>query len=155
MTLQRAALGILLVLALLLGVNLAAAANGFLTAFRTYDELALEMPRFVYSGPEEPVRTELVVTNPSDQEVEVTEIELRLDAGVHRVGGGSIRPEQTLAADTSNTFPIDLRIFDIDYVERRAGPSPEWRVSGRIQVELNPKIAPVWIDFNVRRLPES
>lgn len=155
MTLQRAALAVLGVLALLLGANLAGAANRYFAAYRTYDELALDMPRFVYSGPEEPVQTELVVSNPSDQEVEVIEIELRLDAGVHRVGGGGVRPQQVLAPGASVTYPIDIRIFDDDYVRRRAGDTPDWRVTGRIQVELDPKIDPVWIPFSVQRLPES
>lgn len=154
MTLRRSAFLILGVLALLLGANLAAAAGGFFAAYDTYDDLALDMPVFRYTNPDEPVRTELVVSNPSDQQVEVIEIELSLDTGVHRVGGGQMRPLMPIPPGGSMSFPMDLRIFDSDYVKRQAGPSPDWRVSGRIQVELDPQIDPVWITFSVRQLPE-
>ena len=154
MTLRRSAFLVLGVLALLLGANLAAAAGGFFAAYETYDDLTLDMPVFRYTNPDEPVRTELVVSNPSNQQVEVIEIELSLDAGVHRLGGGQMRPLMRIPPGGSMTFPMDLRIFDSDYVERRAGPSPDWRVSGRIQVELDPQIDPVWISFSVRQLPE-
>jgi hypothetical protein len=65
-----------------------------------------------------------------------------------------LNPAARLTAGQRQAFPLELHVADDDYVERLTTPSIDWRVSGRMQVVLDPGIDPVWIPFIVRRLPQ-
>lgn len=147
------ALLLLALLAVAAGANMVAASSRFVTAYETYDRLELSLSRFEFTSPDVPVKTEFVVTNPTGQRVTVLAIELRLRLGVHDIGGGEARPGTVLERGESFSTPVELAINDKTYV-RRASEPLDWRVSGRVQVRLNPAIDPVWIPFVVRYLPE-
>jgi hypothetical protein len=147
---QRIAFALLAILGLVLGVNLIASSSRFTTAYDVYDQLGLELEQFAYTSPQDPVETTLRVSNPSGQTIKVLAIELRLSAGVHRVGGGELRPEQTFPPRYSEAYSIPIHINDRDYIERLGTNPIDWRVSGRIQVLLDEALDPVWIPFVVR-----
>jgi LEA14-like dessication related protein len=153
-TTQRIALGLLLVLAVVFGINLISSAGQFSTAYEVYDRLGLELEEFRYVNPDEPVTSVLRVTNPPNKEIEIIAIELRLNAGLRRVGGGETRPEQVLAPNESQSFAVRMAIDDRTYVRDIGLPDEQidWRVSGRIQVRLAESLDPVWIPFVVRYL---
>lgn len=152
-TVPRVALGLLALLAIVAGANLLVASNRFVSAYDAYDRLELTLGRFHYTTPDAPVETEFIVTNPSGERVTIREIELRLKLGVHDIGGGEVRPGSVLGRGESLAVPIDLAIDDKHYVREAAEPL-DWQVSGRVQVQLNRAIDPVWIPFVVRYLPE-
>ena len=152
-TVPRVALVLLAILAIAAGVNLWVASSRFVAAYDAYDRLELTLSSFDYTSPEQPVATEFTVSNPSNERVTVREIELRLRLGVHDIGGGEVRPGVALTRGESLSVPVDLAIDDKNYVRQATEPL-DWRVSGRVQVQLNPAIDPVWIPFVVRYLPE-
>lgn len=155
MTFARVALGLLGVLAVVLGVNLVTAANRFVTAYDAYDAVRLELVEFEYIDPETPVRTVVTITNPTNITVEVRAIELKLNAGIRRVGGGETRIETTASADKreqftlgpgeSQRFEVILNIDDRTYVRDRADTEIDWRVTGRFMVKLDEGIEAEWI----------
>jgi sporulation-control protein spo0M len=154
-TLPRIALGLLGVLAIVLGANLVSATNRFVTAYDAYDAVRLELVEFEYTSPDEPVRTVVTITNPTGITVEVRAIELRLDAGIRRVGGGETRinrgstAEQieafTLLPGETQEFEIILNIDDRTYVRDLGDAEIDWRVTGRFQVKLDEGIDEEWI----------
>lgn len=150
MMVQRSAFGLLALLAVVLGINLVTASSRFTTAYDVYDQLGLELEHFQYTTPDAPVETTLRVTNPSGQTIDVIAIELRLNAGVHRVGGGELRPRAEFPPQHSAAYSIPININDRDYVQRLGTDDIDWRVTGRIQVLLDEALDPVWIPFVVR-----
>lgn len=154
-TRSQIALGALLALAILAGVNILSGTGRFISAYQVYDELGLELTRFDYTDEERPVAIEMVVSNPTDKTFTVQALDMRLNVGVHRVGGGVVylNPPLTFGPGHVQTIPLDLIINDKDYVSRVETPEIDWVVSGQIQVVLGPGIDPVWIPFGVRSLP--
>lgn len=152
-TRRTVALCALTLIAILAGANLVVASGRFNSAFQAYDQLELALTSFEYSSPDDPIQTEFVITNPTDERVTVRAVELRVQIGVHDTGGGENREEAVLQRGESYSVSVPLRINDKEYV-RRAKTPLDWRVSGRVQVQLNPAIEPVWIPFVVRYLPE-
>lgn len=153
--LPRIALAILGVLALVFGINLVSATNRFVTAYDAYDAVRLELTEFEYTSPNEPVRTVVTITNPSEITVEVRAIELKLNAGIRRVGGGETRLEPrapqekrdqfTLGPGEAQQFEVFLNIDDRTYVRDRADAAIDWRVTGRFMVKLDEDIDEEWI----------
>jgi hypothetical protein len=155
-TLRRIAWMLLAALAVLASVNLFTGTRAFVNAYRVYDQMGLEMTRFDYVDPAAPVTIEMVVTNPTGETFEVKAFDMRLNAGVHRVGGGVLylTPPVRFPTGHRQSFPMELHIDDEDYIERLTTPQVDWRVTGRVQVVLGPGIDPVWISFVVRQLPQ-
>jgi hypothetical protein len=153
-TVTRVATAALAALAILLGINLVGATSRFVTAFEVYDRLEMRMPHFYYSDPDTPIATTFEVTNPTRQEVLLMEIELGLNAGVRRVGGGLTRPMTRLGPGETLSFDINLAINDRGYVRRLETDEIDWRVRGRMQIQIEEGIDPVWISFIVRYLEE-
>jgi hypothetical protein len=155
-TRSRIALVVLAALAVLSSVNLFTGTRAFVNAYRVYDEMGLELTRFDYVDPASPVAIEMVVSNPTGETFDVKAFDMRLDAGVRRVGGGVLylNPAARFPAGHRQAFPIELHIDDEDYVERLTTPNVDWRVTGRVQVVLAQGIDPVWISFVVRQLPQ-
>lgn len=155
MTLPRIALGLLGVLALVLGVNLVSATDRFVTAYDAYDKLTLELTDFQYASPDDPVRTVVTITNPTGITVEVRAIELKVNAGIRRVGGGETRivssaPQAerdrfTLQPGESQQFEVILNIDDKTYVRDLGDSAIDWRVTGRFLVKLDEGIDEEWI----------
>jgi sporulation-control protein spo0M len=154
-TLSRIALGLLGVLALAFGINLVSATDRFVTAYDAYDKLRLEMTEFHYTSPDEPVQSVVTITNPTGISVDVRAIELKLNAGIHRVGGGetriissasaSERERFTLSPGESQQFDVTLNIDDPTYVRNLGDAEIDWRVTGRFQVKLGKGIDEEWI----------
>ncbi len=147
------ALVLLALLAILAGANMLVASSRFVAAYETYDRLELSLSRFHYTSPDAPIEAEFVIANPNGQRATVLAVELRLQLGVHDIGGGEARPAEVVERGGSLTIPVELAINDKSYV-RRASEPLDWRVSGRVQVQLDPAIDPVWIPFVVRYLPQ-
>ena len=155
MIVPRIALGLLGVLAVVLGINLVSATNRFVTAYDAYDAVRLEMTEFEYISPDEPVRTVVTITNPTEITVEVRAIELRLNAGIRRVGGGETRidsqpsPEMadtyTLGPGEAQQFEVLLNIDDRTYVRDLGSVEIDWQVTGRFMVKLDEGIDEEWI----------
>lgn len=152
-TRRTVALCVLILIAIVAGANLVVASGRFNSAYQAYDQLGLTLTRFDFTSPEDPIQTEFVISNPTEERVTVVAVELRVQIGVHDTGGGESRERATLQRGESYTVQVPLRINDKEYV-RRAKKPLDWRVSGRVQVQLNPAIDPVWIPFVVRYLPE-
>ncbi len=155
MTFPRVALALLGVIALILGVNLVSATNRFVTAYDAYDAVRLEMTEFEYSGPDEPVRTVVTITTPTEITVDVRAIELKLNAGIRRVGGGETRIERldsqdmrdqfSLAPGEAQQFEVILNIDDRTYVQSLGDVEIDWQVTGRFMVKLDEGIDEEWI----------
>jgi sporulation-control protein spo0M len=151
----RIALGLLGVLAVVLGINLVSATNRFVTAYDAYDAVRLEMTEFEYVSPDDPVRTVVTITNPTNITVEVRAIELKLNAGIRRVGGGETRidtrPSQemadvyTLDPGEAQQFEVILNIDDRTYVRGLGDAEIDWQVTGRFMVKLDKGIDEEWI----------
>jgi hypothetical protein len=154
-TFPRIALGLLAVLAVVLGINLVSATDRFVTAYDAYDAVRLELTEFEYVNPDEPVRTVVTITNPTGITVEVRAIELKLNAGIRRVGGGETRidsrPTQemidtyTLAPGETQQFEVILNIDDRTYVRDLGDVEIDWQVTGRFMVKLDKGIDEEWI----------
>lgn len=155
MTIPRIALALLGMLALVLGINLVSATNRFVTAYDAYDAVRLEMTAFEYTSPDDPVRTVVTIRNPTDITVEVRAIELKLNAGIRRVGGGETRIETgaprekrdqfTLGPGEAQEFEVILSIDDRTYVRDLGAVEIDWRVTGRFMVKLDEDIDEEWI----------
>lgn len=155
MTFPRIALGLLAVLAVVLGINLVSATDRFVTAYDAYDAVRLELTEFEYVNPDEPVRTVVTITNPTGITVEVRAIELKLNAGIRRVGGGETRigsrpsPEMTdtftLGPGEAQQFEVILNIDDRTYVRDLGDVEIDWQVTGRFMVKLDKGIEEEWI----------
>ena len=155
MTFPRIALGLLAVLAVVLGINLVSATDRFVTAYDAYDAVRLELTEFEYVNPDEPVRTVVTITNPTGITVEVRAIELKLNAGIRRVGGGETRidsrPTQemadtfTLGPGEAQQFEVILNIDDRTYVRDLGDIEIDWQVTGRFMVKLDKGIDEEWI----------
>ncbi|HUG15642.1 MAG TPA: hypothetical protein VMM78_11575 [Thermomicrobiales bacterium] len=154
MIVQRVSVVLLAVLAVALGINLLSASGRFVTAHDTYDRIELELTTFQYVAADAPIETTFVARNPTSRAIEVIEIELGLNVGVHRVGGGVARPRAVVPVGEELATPMRLVIYDIDYVQRRDDGALDWRLRGRILVRIDPDIDPEWIPFTVRHLPE-
>ncbi|HBY45640.1 MAG TPA: hypothetical protein PLR44_01030 [Thermomicrobiales bacterium] len=150
---RNLALILLAILAILAGVNILVASSHFVAAYDAYDRLELSLSQFHFTSPDDPVQTEFVINNPSGEQLTVLAIELRVQIGVHDIGGGEARPKTVLRSGESMTVPIELALNDKNYV-RTANQPIDWRVSGRVQVQLKPQLDPVWVPFVVRYLPE-
>lgn len=146
---------LLAALAVLASVNLATSTRRFVDAYRVYDELELALTRFDYVEPRTPVAIEMLVSNPTDQTFTVQAIDMRLNVGVHRVGGGVLylNPPVRFQPGHTQSFPFVLYVNDRDYIQRLTTPTIDWQVTGQIQVVLGPGLDPVWIPFAVRQLP--
>jgi hypothetical protein len=154
-TWPRAALAVLGILAIVLGINLVSATNRFVTAYDAYDAVRLELVEFDYTSPDEPVRTVVTITNPTGITIDVRAIELRLDAGIRRVGGGETRVTVPPPPEDRETFRLDpgevqqfeivLNIDDRTYVRDLGNTEIDWRVTGRFQVKLDEGIDEEWI----------
>jgi hypothetical protein len=148
-------LGLLAVLAVVLGINLVSATDRFVTAYDAYDAVRLELTEFEYVNPNEPIRTVVTITNPTGITVEVRAIELKLDAGIRRVGGGETRidtrPTQemtdtyTLGPGEAQQFEVILNIDDRTYVRDLGDVEIDWQVTGRFMVKLDKGIEEEWI----------
>ena len=155
MTFPWVALGILGMLAVVFGINLISATDRFVTAYDAYDAVRLEMTEFEYLNPDEPVRTVVTISNPTGITVEVRAIELRLNAGIRRVGGGetrvNTRPSQemaemyTLDPGESQQFEVLLNIDDRTYIRNLGDVEIDWQVTGRFMVKLDEGIDEEWI----------
>lgn len=154
MIVQRVAIGLLAVLSVLLGLNLIGATSRFVTAYDTYDRIEMELTQFDYIDPDTPIAATFVVRNPTNREIEVIEIELGANAGVHRVAGGTARPQTIVPAGGELTTPLDIVISDRDYVRRLGDGEIDWRIRGRLMVKIDEDIEPDWIPFSVRFVPE-
>jgi hypothetical protein len=147
---------ILVLLAVLFGTNLTTAATRFVRTYDAYDRLELNLTRFDYVAPDQLIETTFQVSNPSNEGIELIEIELRVSLGVHSIGGGQVRPGVQLRPGERQDFPVELSLNDQNYVATAARESDtlDWHVAGRVQVRLNPALEPVWIPFSVRYLPQ-
>ncbi len=155
MTFPRIALGLLAVLAVVLGINLVSATDRFVTAYDAYDAVRLELTEFEYVNPDEPVRTVVTITNPTGITVEVRAIELKLNAGIRRVGGGETRIDSrpspqmadtfTLGPGEAQQFEVVLNIDDRTYVRDLGDIEIDWQVTGRFMVKLDKGIDEEWI----------
>ena len=143
------ALTALAVLAVLLGINLLTATRRSVEAYAAYDELELTLESFEYSAPDEPVIVRIRVGNPTDDLLEITSLDLRIAAGVHTVGGGTIRETTLLEPHGSTVITVDAAIDDETYVAQLDQQSIEWIINGRIQVQLEHG-EPTWIPFGTR-----
>lgn len=153
MTIQRTSVGLLAVFAVVMGINLVSAASRFTTAYDTYDRIYMELTDFTFVDLDSPVQTEFVIANPTRQTIDIIAIEMALSSGIHRVGGGENRVMDRLGPGDSGTYPVELRIFDRSFIERNVVGDVDWRVRGRVMVQLDPAIDPEWIPFTVRYLP--
>lgn len=155
MTVPRIAMGMLAILAIVLGINIVSATNRFVTAYDAYDAVRLEMVDFQYTNPDEPIQTVVVISNPTGITVEVRAIELRLDAGIRRVGGGETRitrlssqetrEQFSLAPGESQRFEVTINIDDATYVRSLGDSAIDWQVTGRFMVKLDEGIGEEWI----------
>ncbi len=155
MTIPRVAIGLLGVLALIFGINLISATDRFVTAYDAYNAVRLELVEFEYIDPDTPVRTVVEITNPTGITVDVRAIELRLNAGIRRVGGGEtrinrlasqdIRDQFSLGPGEVQRFEVQLNIDDSTYVRDLGDAEIDWQVTGRFMVKLDEGIDEEWI----------
>lgn len=151
---ERIALGVLALIALLMGVNYVSAASRFLDANRAYDGLALSLEEFSFTDADAPVIVELSVQNPSASDIDILALRITLRAGLQSVGGGEIYIDEVLPAGESTTYQVDARITDRNIVRRLEGEEINWLLRGEIQVQLDDRVQPVWIQFSVRTITE-
>lgn len=148
MTVERVALALLVLLAGVFGVNLAGGTARFIDSFETYDLLTFSVEEFTYNGPHEPIDVALRVTNPSDQDIDITAVEIAYRTAGRAMGGGAVRPGITLPAGESVVVPFQARISFPTHLEQ-LGPDAEleWLATGRIRVRLDPDLDTTWVAF--------
>jgi hypothetical protein len=136
-------------LAALRGINMLTATRRSVDAYAAYDELELTLESFEYSAPDEPVIVQIRVGNPTDDPLEIESLDLRIAAGVHTVGGGTIREMTLLEPHASTILTVEAAIDDETYVAQLDQQSIEWIINGRILVHLEHG-EPTWIPFGTR-----
>lgn len=149
---ERIALGVLALIAVVMGVNYVSAAARFLDANRAYDGLELSLEEFSFTNAESPVLVRLSVTNPSGSDIDVMSLRVTLRAGLQTVGSGEIYVDDRLLAGQSLTYRIDADIMDRNVVRRLQDEEINWLLRGAIQVQLDEQVPPVWIEFSVRTI---
>lgn len=149
---ERIAVGVLALIAIVMGVNYVSAAARFLDANRAYDGLELSLEEFSFTNAESPVLVRLSVANPSGSDVDVMALRVTLRAGLQTVGSGEIYVDDRLLAGQSLTYRIDATIMDRNVVRRLQDEEINWLLQGAIQVQLDEQVPPVWIEFSVRTI---
>ena len=150
MRIDRVALVILGVIAVVMTVNYVTATSRFLDANRAYDGLTLTLQDFSFTDAASPVVVDIAIENPVDSDVEILAINLTLRAGIQSVGGEGIRVDEVLAQGETRVYRIDARITDQNIVRQLEGEEIRWLIRGEIQVRLDDDLEPVWIQFSVR-----
>ncbi len=150
MTIERIALTLLAIAAVVLSVNYVSATTRFFAANQAYDLLEPSLEDFTFTGVEDPVLVDFGIANPSGTDVVILQVRVTLRAGLQGVGGGSAQVREPLPAGESMVVRIDAAISDRNYVRNLEGQQISWLLSGEIQVQLDPDIEPVWVDFRVR-----
>lgn len=150
MTIERIALTLLAIAAVVLSLNYVSATTRFFAANQAYDLLEPSLEGFTFTGVDDPVLVDFGITNPSSTDVSILQVRVTLRAGLQGVGGGSVQVQESLHAGESMVVRIDAVISDRTYVRNLDGTEISWLLSGEIQVQLDPDIEPVWVDFRVR-----
>lgn len=149
---ERIALGVLTLIAIVMGVNYVSATARFLDANRAYDGLTLALEEFSFVDAESPVPVAISVTNPSGSDIDVMSLRVTLRAGLQTVGNGEIYVEDRLLAGETLTYRIDATIMDRNVVRRLQDEPINWLLRGAVQVQLDERVPPVWIEFSVRTI---
>lgn len=150
MSIERGALVILALIAVVMGANWVSATTRFYDANQAYDRLTPTLEGFEFTGPNDPVFIDIGISNPSRTDVEVLWLRISLRAGLQSVGGGEVEVRQMLEAGGYEVFRVEAHITDRTYIERLEGEPINWLLSGQLQVRLDPDITATWINFRVR-----
>lgn len=150
MTIERIALTLLALIAVVMGANYVSATSRFLDANRAYDSLSLTLESFEFTDAVSPVLVEIGIENPSPNAIEIRALNVTLRAGVQSVGGGDLFINEVLEQGQKQTYVVNARVVDKNYVSRLEDGEISWLMRGEVQVRLDADIAPVWIQFSVR-----
>lgn len=154
MSVERIALSLLAIAALVLSVNYVSATTRFFAANQAYDLLEPSLQGFAFTGADDQVLVDFGISNPSDSDVTILQVRVTLRAGLQGVGGGSVQVHELLPAGASDVYRIEANISDRSFVRSLEGTEISWLLSGEIQVQLDPDIDPVWVDFRVRTVSQ-
>jgi hypothetical protein len=150
-TIERAALGLLVILALVMGVNAVGTSQRFGQATESFDQLAFELEQFEYVAADEVVTYGVRVINPVSREIEIVAFTFTMSANGHSVGGGQSRPMERLAGSSDVVFPQRGVVNDVRYMQRLDQSEPiDWLVFGRVLVNVDDRLDPTWINFSFR-----
>ncbi len=151
MIIQRVAFAILVLLAIVFGINLFSATARFIEVNQIYDTIDISLADFEYSGPRDDVIITLSVTNPADEAIEIISADLRFSANSHFVGGGGTRPNLTVPAGATEEIVIDANIDDVEYMlQLDQEDEIRWLVLARMRISLDDDLEPIWIEFAFR-----
>jgi len=153
-TIERVALTLLALIAVVMGANYVSATSRFLDANRAYDRLELTLESFEFSDAASPVLVEIGIGNPSSNRIEILAMNVTLRAGVQSVGGGDLFLNDVLEQGQRETYVVNARVVDQNFVSRLEGSEISWLIRGEVQVRLDADIAPVWIQFSVRAVTQ-
>jgi hypothetical protein len=153
-TIERVALTLLALIAVVMGANYVSATSRFLDANRAYDRLELTLESFEFSDAASPVLVEIGIENPSSNAIEILAMNVTLRAGIQSVGGGDLFLNDVLEQGQRETYVVNARVVDQNFVSRLEGSEISWLIRGEVQVRLDADIAPVWIQFSVRAVTQ-
>jgi NaMN:DMB phosphoribosyltransferase len=141
----------LLIVALISGLSLGAAAQGWLSLWQGFDNLAMSVDSVDY----DPETREIVVTttfvNESDERLQIHALDtgLRLSgrsitAGSERYGQLVLAPGEEIHLETTQRVQSQEHSTVREAIERGGSV---WNVSGRVQVSVSDLSDPLWLPF--------
>lgn len=142
---------VLIVAALLAGVNTLAAAGGWLTAWRAFDDFGISLTRVTVSQDQSAIDVGLRLSNGSPSRIEIVQVTVALGLDGRTFSGGQQSPSSLAIPPggrqemiiTNPVYGID-RQFLASHLERA---SYEWEVQGRVLVRVAGVPGTTWVPY--------
>ncbi len=148
---ERIALLLLALIAIISGYALSVAASRFGNATETFDAIQFDLESFDYQRGDDTVEFSIRVTNPAMNDVLVTYVEYSFVINGVLSGGGDERPGIIIPPGESALLQLQGRITDMNYVNRiDPDETISWLVNARIQISVDERMDAVFIPFFFR-----
>lgn len=152
MRIDRAAFGVLAVLAILSTYTLGVASMRFGDATETFDGVEFELVDFTFERGLSDVVFTMAVENGGGNPLQINGLEYSYVVnGVLSGGGDDLEIRSTIAPGETVELVLDGRITDTSYVDRQPEDEPlEWLVRGRILINVDERLDSTWVVFAFR-----
>lgn len=131
---------ILGIAALLIGVNLVAAASGWVGVWQGLSHLDLRATQVVVAPERDSIVVEVTVRNGSERSVRVLLINSEVDLNGHQVAlGRTALSDFVVAGDSERSLKVVSDVGPTNRAaldEQLAASATDWQMSGQIQVEI-------------------
>lgn len=145
-------LGVLVVAALLVGVNVAAAASGWARVWRGFNDFNLSVTDVRVTSDRAGVNVTVAVSNRAGATIRVLEIDSSVDLNGHTVADGSASPDNLrLAGGQSSALVVPNAVGTLHQsalTAQMATPARQWNISGRVQIEVDDQSSTTtWVPY--------